>query len=61
MRKQFTPTERMAIGKATEKQLGERQGQRTDKLGENFPQVEKGRTADIAAKKAGLGSGKTFE
>ncbi|MCU7837619.1 MAG: hypothetical protein KZQ83_20565 [gamma proteobacterium symbiont of Taylorina sp.] len=43
-------------------ELGNRQGQRTDKeLRENLPEVKGKRTRDIAAKKSGLGSGKTFE
>lgn len=66
-RKQFTPSERRAIGEAIERELGNRQGQRTDKresnqLVENFPQVEKGeKTRDIAARIAGFGNARTYE
>ena len=49
IRKDFTPSERVAIAKAIEKQIGNRQGQRTDKerkssnFGEKIPEVEIGR------------------
>jgi ParB family chromosome partitioning protein len=60
MRKQFTPSERAAIGKAIEEELGDRKGQRTD-LGPIGPRSEEGRTADIAARRAGFTDRKTFE
>jgi hypothetical protein len=55
MRKNFTVSERVAIGEALEAYLGSRQGQRTDReLVENFPQVEAGKkTWELAAEKAG--------
>ena len=57
----FTVSERVEIGKALEGELGDRQGQRTDRQrGENFPEVPEGRTRDIAAKAAGFGNGKTY-
>jgi len=62
VRKDFTPSERVAIGKAIERQIGNRQGQRTD-LGhlENFPEVQRGQTTrEIAADKAGFGNDKTY-
>jgi len=60
--KDFTPSERVEIGRALEVELGKRQGQRTDRqLRENFPEVQEGRTRDIAAKAAGFGNGKTYE
>jgi ParB-like chromosome segregation protein Spo0J len=59
MRKQFTPTERAAIGRAIEEELGNRQGQRTD-LGPIAPK-SKGRTADIAATRAGFADRKSYE
>ncbi len=59
-RKQFTPSERAAIGKAIEAELGNRKGKRTD-VGSNDPKSEKGRTADIAARKAGFTDRQTFE
>ena len=64
MRKQFTPSERAAIGKAIEEELGNRHGQRTDKrkdfsaIAEESPQ---GNTIDLAAKRAGFQSAETFE
>jgi len=62
-RKDFTHSERVAIGEAIEAELGNRQGQRTDKEPvENFPQVAPGeKTRDLAAKAAGFGNGKTYE
>lgn len=65
IRKDFTPSERVAIGLAVEAELGKRQGQRTDLAGgglvENFPQVaSRQKTREIAAQKAGFGNDKTF-
>lgn len=60
VRKDFTPSERVAIAEAVREALGERQGRRTDlELTDNGPEV--GETRDIAAKKAGFGSGKQYE
>jgi hypothetical protein len=43
IRKDFTPSERVAIGKALEAEVGDRQGQRTDtELPEHIPEVEPG-------------------
>ena len=61
----------MAIGKAVEEELGKRQGQRTDLVSEEqeslveiLPQVEQAnsgqKTREVAAKKAGFGSDKTY-
>ncbi|MEO5346523.1 MAG: ParB N-terminal domain-containing protein [Magnetococcus sp. YQC-9] len=66
IRKDFTHSERVAIGKEVEAFLGKRQGQRTDivapELVENFPQVDPGiKTRDVAAKAAGFGNGKTYQ
>lgn len=66
IRKQFTVTERLAIAQRIAERMqgpnGTRQGQRTD-LGTsgNISGSERGETKDIAAAKAGLGSGKTLE
>lgn len=69
IRKDFTPSERVAIAEAVREQLGNRQGQRTDKLPEgesgvpvqNFAQVQPGaKTRQIAAKKAGFGNAETY-
>ena len=63
IRKDFTPSERVAIGQALEAEIGNRQGQRTDiQLPENIPEVRPGvETRDIAAQKAGFGNAKTYE
>ena len=61
IRKDFTSSERVAIAKAIERQVGKRQGQRTDKLVEKIPQVAPGRkTREVAAEKAGFGNDKTY-
>lgn len=61
IRKDFTPSERVAIAKAIEKQVGKRQGQRTDKLRGKIPEVAPGkRTREIASHKAGFGNDKTY-
>jgi len=58
LRKNFTPSERVAIAEAVQAALPERRGPANM---ENFPEL-KGRTSrDIAAEKAGLGSGRTYE
>ncbi len=65
MRKDFTPSERVAIGRAIEEKLGSRQGQRTDiappEPVQNFAQVEPGqKTRELAAKVAGYGNAETY-
>ncbi|MNH11287.1 Chromosome-partitioning protein Spo0J [compost metagenome] len=60
-RKDFTPSERVAIGEAIERELGNRLGANQHSEGpENFPDP-KGDTRDLAAKAAGFGNGKTYE
>jgi len=63
IRKDFTPSERVAIAKAIEESIGSRQGQRTDKgLPVNCPEVEPGvETREVAAAKAGFDSASTYE
>ncbi len=63
IRKNFTPSERVAIGKAIEAEIGKRQGQRTDKgLPINCAEVEPGvETREVAAAKAGFDSASTYE
>jgi ParB-like chromosome segregation protein Spo0J len=63
IRKDFTPSERVAIGKAIEAEIGSRQGQRTDQeLVGNCAQVATGvKTREIAAAKAGFDSPRTYE
>lgn len=72
IRKDFTISERVAIGLAVEAELGKRQGQRTDlvsenqaimfdELRQNFGEVETGkRTDEIAAGTAGFGNKETY-
>ncbi len=52
---------RLAIGKAMEEGQGNRQGQRTNKLQEIFPEVDKGQSRDLVAERVGMGSEKTYE
>jgi protein gp37 len=62
VRKDFTPSERVAIGKAIEELIGNRSGRPSD--GEkvaNSPPLEQGaKTRDIAAKAAGFGGATTY-
>lgn len=61
LRKDFTPSERVAIGRAVEGALGERRGRPSEKV-DNGPQFQGGhKTRDVAAKRAGFGSGKQYE
>ena len=62
IRKDFTPSERVAIAKTIEKQIGNRHGQRTDNpLVQKFAQVPPGKkTRDIAAGKSGFGNHETY-
>ena len=63
IRKDFTPSERAAIGEAVAEQISGRQGQRTDReLPRNCAEVEPGvETRAIAARLAGFGSKDTYE
>ena len=63
MHKAFLVSEQVAIAEAIADRLGKRQGQRTDlsTLRNISLSEDSGRTTDIAASKAGLGSGKTLE
>ncbi|KAB2792575.1 hypothetical protein F9K96_05385 [Brucella anthropi] len=61
LRKDFTPSERVAIAQAVEAQLGNRQGQRTDvELPQYFAEVKGKETRKIAAEKAGFGNPETY-
>ncbi|MBF0263547.1 MAG: ParB N-terminal domain-containing protein [Magnetococcales bacterium] len=69
IRKDFTHSERVAIGKEVEAFLGDRRkfnadgGPRhTGTIQENFPESKAGQqTRDVAAKVAGFGNGKTYQ
>lgn len=61
VRKDFTDSERVAIGRAIEESLGNRQGQRTDlQPRQNFGEVNAKRTDEIAAQKAGFNNKETY-
>ena len=60
-RKDFTPSERVAIGEAIERELEGRVGRPAAETKENFPELPQGQTRDLAAKAAGFGNGKTYE
>jgi ParB family chromosome partitioning protein len=63
MRKEFTVSERVAIAQAVAEKMPNRHGgdRKSDQAGNISGLIEKGETKDIAAAKAGLGSGKTYE
>lgn len=60
-RKDFTPSERVAIGEAIEKELQGRNHRPEKESPENFPELPKGDTRDLVAKATGFGNGKTYE
>jgi ParB family chromosome partitioning protein len=63
VRKDFTPSERVAIAEAIRAEIGSRQGQRTDQAQpvDRGPQVGPGeKTRDIAAQKAGFDSSHAY-
>lgn len=62
-RKDFTVSERVAIGQALEGELEGRHGrnQHEKEEVENFPPPPTGKARDLAAKAAGFGNGKTYE
>ena len=62
VRKDFTPSERVAIATAIQRQIGNRRGQRTDNpLVQKVAQVVRGKkTRDLAADKAGFGNHETY-
>lgn len=65
LRKDFTPSERVEIGRALEGELAGRNlaTLKQNTVPENFPgrSTPKGDTRDLAAKAAGFGNGKTYE
>jgi ParB-like chromosome segregation protein Spo0J len=61
VRKDFTVSERVAIGAAVEVQIGNRQGQRTDvELPQDFAEVKGKETGELAAEKFGFGNRETY-
>jgi ParB family chromosome partitioning protein len=60
VRKDFTPSERVAIAQAIEAEIGERRG-RPSENPQNIAEIEKGQeTRDFAAKQAGFGNRETY-
>jgi hypothetical protein len=58
IRKDFTPSERVAIGRTLEKEIGERRG-RPSKTAANAADIQ-GKTADHVASQIGFGSEETY-
>ena len=58
IRKDFTPSERAAIGATVETELGERRGRNNP---DNCPEFQGTETRELAARKAGFDSYKTYE
>jgi ParB family chromosome partitioning protein len=58
IRKDFTPSERVEIGKALEARLGERRGRDNR---QNVAELKGRRSDDLAAEKAGFGNRTTYE
>ena len=57
--KAWTVSEKVAIAKAIEEEIGNRQGSRTDlELVEKFPQVK---TRDLVAERSGFGNSRTYQ
>ncbi len=63
VRKDFTASERVAIADAVRAQLGERRGRPAEKQdgGPTLSDIPQGQNRDIAAQRAGFGSGKQLE
>jgi hypothetical protein len=61
IRKQFTPSERAAIGKAVEAELAQTERRGNPQLRANAGNSERGESRDIAAHRAGFKSAETFE
>ncbi len=63
-RKDFTPSERVAIAAALKEAIGTRQGQRTDRvqgeLPENIPEVTGQETRQVIARRSGFGNETTL-
>ena len=60
-RKQFTPSERAAIGKAIEAELGTKERRGNPQFSAIAEDSPKGNSVDIAAKRAGFKSAETYE
>lgn len=61
VRKDFTPSERVAIARAIADEMDERRGRPTEEKVQKFAHFEEGqKTTDFAAKRAGFGNRETF-
>lgn len=61
VRKDFTPSERVAIAQAISDEIEERRGRPTKENPQEIAEIQKGQeTRDFAAKKAGFGNRETF-
>ena len=63
IRKDFTTSERVAIGRALENTIGNRKGgnqYQNKELPQNFGEAKRNETAEVAAKKAGFGNPETY-
>lgn len=57
----WTVSEKVALGRAIEEELKGRVGRPKSEIRENFPELPKGRSDEIAAEKAGFGNRKTYQ
>ena len=60
LRKDFTMSERVAIGRAVEESLGERRGRPSEKKPQHVAEYSGRETRDIAAEKSGFGNAETY-
>ncbi len=60
LRKDFTVSERVAIGTAVEAELGERRGRPSEENPQNLAEYSGRETRDIAAGKSGFGNGESY-
>lgn len=60
VRKDFTVTERLAIADAVRREIGNRQGQRTELVTEKSQVLSGRKTREVAAERAGFGSRETL-
>jgi len=61
VRKDFTPSEKVAIARTIEKELEGRVGRPSSEITRLGGELHKGESMDLAAKRAGFGSGDTYE
>lgn len=59
IREDFRPSERVAIARTIQAEMGERRG-RPSKKAENFPEIKGKETRDVAAERGGFGNATTY-